>query len=108
MTALALTALVFSFVVWRVTRFLLRDSLIDGTRFKVEHYFGSRSNRTSMRKMSELVTCPWCVSVWVAAVLTAVWRLTEGDGIGWFWTAIVWLAAAAGAMACWATWEDDE
>jgi hypothetical protein len=107
-TTLTLTALILSFVIWRVTRFLLRDSMFEETRFKVEHFFGSRANKLLPRKINELITCPWCVSIWVSAGLTALWRWQEGDGVGWFWTAVVWLASAGAAMAWWLTWEVDE
>lgn len=106
--SLFLTFAIFSFFVWRVTRYLMRDSMLEETRFKVEHYFGSRSDRFLYRKINELISCPWCVSVWVAGGLTVAWRLTEGDGVGWFWTVVLWVATAAGAMACWQTWEEDD
>jgi hypothetical protein len=60
-----------------------------------------------MRKMNELVTCPWCVSVWVSAGVVALWRWQEGDGVGWFWTTVLWLATSAGAMAAWRQWEEE-
>jgi hypothetical protein len=107
-TELVLTFIILAFVDWRITRFLLRDSLIEDTRFKVEHYFGSRSDKTFYRKINELISCPWCVSVWVSGGIVALWRWQDGDGVGWFWTAVMVLAVAAGAMACWQTWEEDE
>lgn len=107
MTSLFIPWVLFSFAIWRVTRFLLRDSMFEDTRFKIEHYFGSRSNKLFHRKMNELVSCPWCVSVWVTFVTVGLWRWQEGDGVGWFWTAILTGASAAGAMACWRTWEEE-
>lgn len=108
MTDLVPIALLFSFAVWRITRFLMRDSMFEETRFKVEHFFGSRSNRLLYRKINELISCPWCVSVWVTVGMMVAWRLTEGDGVGWFPTVVLGVASAGGAMACWSTWEEDD
>ena len=91
---------------WRVTRFLLLDSMFEGTRFTVEHHFGTRPGFLN-RKLNELISCPWCVSVWVCAGLTALWRWQEGDGLGWFATGLVWLATCGAAMAAWKQWEDE-
>lgn len=46
--------------VWRIVRFVQRDSLIEEPR-------EAMINRWGHLKIMELVTCPWCLSIWVAA-----------------------------------------
>lgn len=102
-----LIALVFmSLATWRVTRFWLKDSLIENARMNLEGWLSKNVTKRRHRKLLELITCPWCISVWVSAGLTALWRWQEGDGYGWFVVMILWLATAAGAMAWWRTMED--
>jgi hypothetical protein len=105
MSTIALATLLFSLVIWRVTRFWLKDSLPEEMRMKLEGWLSKRVEKLRYRKALELVTCAWCISVWVSAGLTGLWVWQEG-GIGWFWTGILWLASAAGAMAAWSQWED--
>lgn len=51
--------------VYRIVRFIQRDSLIETQREWV-------INRYGHLKITELATCPWCLSIWVAAgVVTA-------------------------------------
>jgi len=49
-----------SLAVWRIVRFIQRDSLIEEPREAV-------INRWGHLKITELLTCPWCLSIWVAA-----------------------------------------
>lgn len=46
--------------VWRIVRFIQRDSLIEEPREAL-------INRYGHLKISELLTCPWCLGIWVAA-----------------------------------------
>lgn len=107
MTDLLITWILFSFVIWRITRYWLKDSMLEEFRFKVEAALGRKIDRFWHRKALELLSCPWCISVWVSAGLTTIWRVFEADGLSWFWTGVIWLASAAGAMACWRTWEEE-
>lgn len=45
---------------WRIVRFIQRDSLIEEPREEL-------INRYGHLKISELLTCPWCLGIWVAA-----------------------------------------
>lgn len=46
--------------VWRIVRFVQRDSLVEELREAL-------INRYGHLKIAELLTCPWCLSIWVAA-----------------------------------------
>lgn len=105
MNPLLVPFILFSFVAWRVTRFWIKDSLPEESRMKLEGWLSKRVAKLRYRKALELITCPWCISVWVAAGLTGLWRWQEGT-TGWFLTGVLWLSVSGGAMACWRTWED--
>ncbi len=52
--------------VCRVTRFITKDALAAGFRSRVAGRFGDDS------QPAYLVSCGWCVSVWVAGAVTAL------------------------------------
>lgn len=81
---------VFAF---RVTRFIVADSLIEGTREKFLTWLLGPKNLPLWRdKLAELLTCYWCVGVWVSlgAVVVA-------------WGAWPWQLGRAGWLAVGAT-----
>lgn len=50
----------------RITRFITKDTLAAGFRSWTAEHFGDDS------KLAYLVTCGWCTSFWVAAVVVPV------------------------------------
>lgn len=98
---------VLALATWRVTHFFLEDSLIDISRAKWLAWLSQRATKMRYRKALELSTCPWCLSIWIAAAATAAWRFGTSDGAGTavVWTIVTWLAVAGGAMAAWQSWE---
>jgi hypothetical protein len=48
--------------VYRIVRFIQRDSLIETQREQVINRWGGGHLR-----LGELLQCPWCLSIWVAA-----------------------------------------
>lgn len=107
--------LITSLVAYRVTRFLLRDSLIDGPR-KWLYEKLLRPYRTNLAapgqrwrdKVYELLDCPYCTSVWVAAATVAA---VDAHGVSVPMPLFAWLATASGAMVVWRVVErsgDDE
>lgn len=46
--------------------------------------------------VADLVTCPWCVSVWVSGVVTIVTVLVSPTGLSMPW---LWFGATAGGAA---------
>lgn len=92
------TALVLigALVTWRVTRFIVADDLIEGTRKKVLDFLGPQRPLHPWRdfwcgKAYTLLTCPWCVSIYVSAGYLALSRWLVVDSIPvpvWTWLAI--------------------
>lgn len=60
---LILCLTVAALTVTRITRFLVEDFLADGYRRWMVNTFGEQS------KMAYLAHCPWCTSIWVAALV---------------------------------------
>src|SRR5690349_18008028 len=49
-----------------------------------------------MRKsIAYLVTCAWCVSIWVSAGVTVFMVLVPPHPVTWFWVPLVWLSSSA-------------
>lgn len=55
-----------------------------------------RTYRGYWYHLADLVTCPWCVSVWVAGVVTLVTVLVSPAGLSMPW---LWFGATAGGAA---------
>jgi len=99
---------VLSLVVYRVTRFLIEDTLIDAPRMWLRKRIVGNvvgvavSNTKPWRaKLIELSECPYCLSVWVSAATVLVAALTSNVPLP-FW---VWLGTCGGAMLVWSTVE---
>lgn len=72
-------------------------TLIDG---EVSRYV--RRSRFSPHWLGELVSCPWCISGWLAAGLTAGVAFTVGVPAPWLVWGAVWGASALLASREWA------
>lgn len=85
-------------VTYRVTRFVIDDTLIDTPRAWFHHRLLTRTHRlfpTKARvKVYELLTCPFCLSVWVAAGTVVVTNMVVSVPLP-VW---MWLGAAAVAL----------
>jgi len=108
--------IVLAVVTYRVTRFVVGDTLIDVPRdkFKAWVWLDPEEMRhprkivghpvlTSLRtKLGQLLTCAFCVSVWIAAAAYVVVKVDQG----WSGTSVVehlvaWVAIAGGAVMIW-------
>lgn len=76
MIDLTLLIIILSLVTYRVARFLVLDTLIDGTRDRVidglerrvgEARDAERKSAVAYEKLIDLIGCPFCITVWVAA-----------------------------------------
>lgn len=75
-----LTVTLLCLATFRVTYFLVSDQLIQEPRAKMTNWLETRKeNKTGkvthvewQSKLAYLVTCPWCMSVWIGAAFTLV------------------------------------
>lgn len=91
---------VLSLVTYRVTRFFLSDTLLEGIRLKFHGLLLDPRKREPgllRMKLYELTMCPFCFSVWVAAGATAVADAYTSIPLPVF----VWLAACSGSLIVW-------
>lgn len=87
--------ILLSLATWRVTRFAISDNLIHGFRLWLHYRILGDGKRAWRAKLHELITCWWCLSVWVAAGVVAVVDQFTIVPLPW----LMWLAVAGGAMA---------
>jgi hypothetical protein len=97
MLDLLILIIILSLVVYRLGRFVVLDTMFEGTRDKVLGWM-HRRDRFFWHKLAELLGCPYCITVWIAAGACLAWR--------WFVApfpapVFVWLAVAAGSLMAW-------
>lgn len=63
---------------WRATRLLVKDDLPPIRAPREWLVLRSQREDGTLRWYGELITCPWCVSVWVAAAFTLATDLLVG------------------------------
>lgn len=106
MLDLLLLIVILSAVVYRLARFAILDTMIDGTRAQV---FGRLAMREHFfwHKLLELLGCPWCLTGWVAIGTCLGWRWFVGDFAA---PVFVWLAVWTGSLLFWRIldYEDDQ
>lgn len=95
--------LVLGAVTYRVTRFIIRDTLIDGLRWKVRTKLLNGDPSLVRQKLMELLSCPYCLGIWVSAGAVGI-TLAFDDLPQPVWS---WLAVAAIALAFWRYIEAD-
>ena len=96
--------IILSAVVYRVSRFIILDSLVDGTRDRFADFL-ERHPGLFWTKIGELMRCPYCITIWVAA--GAVWaqHVFVSPIPVPIWT---WLAVATGSVVFWGIIDSEE
>ena len=97
-----LTVLLLSLVAFRVTRFILEDSLIEEPREWLRRKLIGIPKGINVpmpvwrRKLLEIIECPWCMTVWVSAGTVGLASVTwDAPRPPLFWE---WLAVCAGSV----------
>jgi len=88
---------VLSLVSYRITRFLILDTLIRYQRSWLLMKLLGDNPGTVRTKLHDLAICHYCLSIWIAAGATAITAQFTPVALP-VW---VWLAASAGAVAVW-------
>lgn len=71
---------------YRITRLIVSDTIIKKTRIRVQwwfesHYekkYGGTDDDNWNSKIAYLLGCPWCMSIWVGAIVTLITDITAG------------------------------
>jgi hypothetical protein len=82
---------------YRVGRFIVLDTMFEGTRDRVVDLLESRSQKLVFGKLLELTRCPFCISVWTSAATTLIADLYVGVAL----PVLVWAAASVFALMFW-------
>ena len=91
-------AILLSLVAYRVTRFVVKDTIIEGTRIWLHTFIlGNKKPKLWREKLQELISCPFCISVWISAATVAVADHYVSVPLPVF----QWLAVAAGTLVIW-------
>jgi hypothetical protein len=105
--------IILSAVTYRVGRFIVLDTLIDGTRDKVysvleyrEQDWEDLPSRRNIYwgKLRELLGCPWCITIWVAAFTVIAAEFFTSIPMPLF----TWLAVATGSLVWWAIIDSED
>lgn len=101
--------LLLSATTYRICRLMILDKIGEVPR---DAFFGWLADHPSRFCvwLTTLLTCPFCVSVWVSGALV----IAVDNPTGWLWDASVplpvleWGASAAGALLFWARIDDED
>lgn len=97
----AVDLVVLALATYRVGRFIVLDDLIAGWRDRFLGWLMSPAAPSLWRfKLEQLLTCPYCITIWVAAAAVGFWGWLIAPWPGWAFLPI-WLAVAAGALIAW-------
>lgn len=94
---LLILIVILSAVVYRVGRFLILDTMFEGTRAQVFGRLAMRE-RFIWHKIAELLGCPYCITVWIAAAACFAWRIFVEPFPA---PVFVWLAVSTGSLLFW-------
>lgn len=104
MTFLTLTLLTLA--TWRVARLIQLDNIFDTPRDK---FFTWLCNNPGWRTwLADLLSCAFCLTVWVGLGANLWWALLIEDWPGWPEFIVYWWATAGGAMLWWALIDNDD
>lgn len=99
-----LLSVILGAVTYRVTRFIILDTLINEQRRWVKFkLIGDGSPGPVRVKLLDLLSCPYCLSVWIALGAVAL-TMPFADVPMPVWT---WLATCTASLAFWRYIEQD-
>lgn len=96
-----LILLVLSLATYRLARFLILDSLIATPRIWLHQVLLGKASKVR-RYLYELINCPYCMSIWIAAAMVAITDRYTSVPMPIF----MWLAVSAGSLVAWNYIED--
>jgi hypothetical protein len=91
---------------WRVGRLLQLDDILAVPRDK---FFGWLCAKPGWRTwLAELLSCAFCIIVWVALAAVLWWALLIAAWPGWPEFILYWWSTAGGAMLWWTIIDNDD
>jgi hypothetical protein len=84
-------------IAYRLGRFIVLDTMFEGTRDRAVDYLEARSHKLFFAKVLELVRCPYCITVWTSGAVCATVSLVSTLPFG----LLVWGASSTVALVLW-------
>lgn len=97
MLNLFLLVALMSVAVYRATRFVILDSLIDQQRIWFHTWLLGVKPGAVRAKLFDLVTCAYCLTVWFSAVTVLITDQFSVVPLPW----LAWVATCGGAVIVW-------
>jgi hypothetical protein len=85
--------------VYRMTRLIVEDEATRPARERVTSWAAGTAERRAHPSVGYFVTCPWCVSFWLAAAWVVFLVLVPNIALGA--DAVLALSAVAGLLSSW-------
>ncbi len=95
---------IMSAVTYRISRFIVLDTLIEGVRDKLVDWL-ERHPRFFWTKFKELIGCPYCVTIWISAVVVWAQNVFVAPVELPIWA---WLSVATGSVMIWSFVDSEE
>lgn len=98
-----LTFVILALATYRVGRLVILDEIFDVPRDRFFEWLMKPETLSTRRVwFNSLLTCPYCLTMWIAAGVTVFWSLVvHGEWLGWSFL-LVWPAVAAASLVPWA------
>lgn len=96
--------ILLSLAVYRVTRFVILDTIIAHQRIWLLNKILGRKPRGWREKIHELLQCPFCLSVWLAGASVALGDRWVSVPLPW----LAWLGVCTGTVVVWRFVEGQE
>jgi hypothetical protein len=76
--------LVLALAAYRITRFLVIDTMLEGSRTRFYSFLTNRSDKNGplhliWYKLFELFSCTWCLGFWVSVILYTIYAWNQPD-----------------------------
>ena len=96
--------IVLGFAAFRITRFLVIDSLLDGSRTRFHVFLSNRQGKLKFfsEKLLDLTSCTWCTGAWITLLLYSlyIWH-NPIDFTRFDWISVFAVAGIQGLLHAW-------
>ena len=96
-------AVLMSAASYRIARFIQLDTMINRPRDLFHGWIANHPNRVTIW-LQDMLTCPWCLTVWTSAAVTAAVAIFHPIPLD----VLYWLGTCTGALVFWRVLDADD